>query len=428
MQRAAGDLSFRLRYGGCAALSTQLGDALIAQWHPLPRRGVICDYAYPAAMRLECANILLDVATAGRRRGPAPRTRVYDPFVGGGTVLDAALDFQMTDADWVGGGDASPLAVFASAHRCWRPPPAALKHLATFTSRLGRGVSKTRGDWRFLRALVQDEADEPARGGIPRSGAFPDATSALVYTYLVSRQRHLFKKESHEAIETFRTVFHALLEKWGRRQLVVGENARVHVRRRDARSTLDIAVDAVVTSPPYPGVYDYLQEARKVRTLFWGGQESFAMTDTDAITDADADTASERGFLADHVPSGVSADRESREDWPSAWSDSAEIGAYRDYKKIARGGDSKLFREKWAQDQTSWLAAAAQMLEPGGRVAIVVGDGAFVDTLSATAAVAAHGGLFDVAATATIESTVPEHVLRKTGNRRTEHALLLVRN
>jgi hypothetical protein len=224
------------------------------------RRGVICDYAYPAAMRLECANILLDVATAGRRRGPAPRTRVYDPFVGGGTVLDAALDCPMTDEDWVGGGDASPLAVFASAHRCWRPPAAALKHLATFTSRLGRGIVATRGDWRFLRSLVQDEADEPARGGAARSGAFPDATSALVYAYLVSRQRHTFKKESHKPIETFRTVFEAMLEKWGKRQLPDGDSALVYVRRRDARDALGVFVDAVVTSPPYPGVYDYLQE------------------------------------------------------------------------------------------------------------------------------------------------------------------------
>ncbi|KAJ1454226.1 hypothetical protein M885DRAFT_498178 [Pelagophyceae sp. CCMP2097] len=378
MQRAAGDLGFRLRYGGCAVLSAQLGDALTSQWHPVPRRGVICDYAYPAAMRLECASILVDVATAGRRRGPAPRTRVYDPFVGGGTVLDAALDCPMTDEDWVGGGDASPLAVFASAHRCWRPPAAALKHLATFTSRLGRGIVATRGDWRFLRSLAARLEAAPSRTPLRPSS-----------TRTSFRGSATFKKESHKPIETFRTVFEALLEKWGKRQLPDGDSALVYVRRRDARDALGVFVDAVVTSPPYPGVYDYLQEARKVRTSFWGGQETLYVKDDHQalkVDDADFD-ADERGFLADHVPSGVSADRESREDWPlaapPAWSDSAEIGAYRDYKKIARGGDSAPFREKWLQDQISWLGAAAQMLEPGGRVAIVVGDGAFVDTLSA---------------------------------------------
>jgi hypothetical protein len=230
------------------------------------RRGVICDYAYPAAMRLECASLLVDLATAGRRRGPAPRTRVYDPFVGGGTVLDAALgDCALTDDDWVGGGDASPLAVFAAAHRCWRPTSAVLKHLQTFTSRLGRGVvSPTRTDWRFLRSLVQTEADSNAtkEADSAAPGGFPDATSALVYAYLVARQRHVFKKASHTAAETFRSVFEGLLEKWGQRQLADGAAARVHVQRRDARAALGVAVDAVVTSPPYPGVYDYLQEVR----------------------------------------------------------------------------------------------------------------------------------------------------------------------
>ena len=83
------------------------------------------------------------------------------------------------------------------------------------------------------------------------------------------------------------------------------------------------------------------------------------------------------------------------------------------------------FKERWIEDQKLWLQAARVNLAPNGRVAIVVGDGAGVDTLAATLEAAEKAGL-TIAATATISPNQEVKTLRAIGNRRTEHAILLV--
>ena len=233
------------------------------------------------------------------------------------------------------GRDVSPLAVFCAAHRC--------------------------------------------------SAAFDDGSAAR-FCRLVADQRS--------------GDYDALFAAYGRRAAAdaAGET-RVIVECGDAREPFGGApVDAVVTSPPYAHVYDYLRTARAARSA-----------------------AADRGddpFFGTRPPAG--------RDWPESWRDDRELGARAARVKAAKKGTLAASDEAWRDDTRRWLAAARASLKPGGRLAAVVGDGAGgLDALDLTAAAADDVG-FDFVASATI---APDRApgLRPRGNRRTEHAVLFAR-
>jgi DNA modification methylase len=112
----------------------------------------------------------------------------------------------------------------------------------------------------------------------------------------------------------------------------------------------------VVTSPPYPGVYDYvpLQQLR----LAWLGLDA-----------------------------GDSMRK--------------EIGSRRSFR-----ADRKEALAQWRADTVRWIRASAKTLVGGGRIAVVIGDGVVgdrpIDSLGALTDAAASSGLSRVAR-ATVE-------------------------
>ena len=152
--------------------------------------------------------------------------------------------------------------------------------------------------------------------------------------------------------------------------------------------------DAILTSPPYAGVYDYLSHARESRAKL--GAEGPAPL---------------MGLQG--TPAG--------RDWPMDWRSSNEMGARKAMKKFRVPG---AYKEAWDADQRAWLAAAKANLRSGGRAALLVGDGENrIDALESTAAAAEEVGL-RLLASATITSTASPGT-RKRGQRRPEHILLL---
>ena len=180
---------------------------------------------------------------------------------------------------------------------------------------------------------------------------------------------------------------------------LVGGSARLF--QSDARmlslASLGLPLcDAVLTSPPYAGVYDYLSHARESRARLGAKGDAPLM-----------------GLQG--TPSG--------RDWPADWRSSHEMGARKAMKKLSRGGASVLL-EAWDADQRSWLSAMRDNLRVGGRAALLVGDGeAEIDALASTRSAAEAVGL-DLIASATIASTAQKSD-RKKGRRRPEHVLLL---
>lgn len=180
-------------------------------------------------------------------------------------------------------------------------------------------------------------------------------------------------------------------------------------------------VDAVLTSPPYPGVYDYLGHARYARSQLGTLPRSVLPADAaghhssdgavpssdnglDKAPDDIHSTTGGRGrgeslYIDSPVPSG--------RDWPSEWT-RGEIGAKSQVRRRRRGAASRnpksesllegvpieeggeepgvgavgLLTAKWIEDQRAWLDVATSSLKRRGRMVVMIGDGEGIDTRS----------------------------------------------
>lgn len=168
--------------------------------------------------------------------------------------------------------------------------------------------------------------------------------------------------------------------------------------------------DAVLTSPPYPGVYDYLAHARKARSGLGemaqqGGQKSSASL-----------------FVDSPVPTG--------RDWAEVWT-AGEIGSKHTIRKARRREGSSSDEEstrkiEWDRDQKDWLEATGGALRTGGRMCILIGDGDGVNTRSSI--LRTVGELQRQNATASLELVGWATLRAAEGARRsmrTEHLVLL---
>lgn len=126
-----------------------------------------------------------------------------------------------------------------------------------------------------------------------------------------------------------------------------------------------LVVDAVLTSPPYPGVYDYLSHARFTRS-------KLGCLSTTSCRGEGNDAA----MFLDPVPNGRT--------WAPAWT-VGEVGARSEVRRRRRSeasSDTSVRGTKWENDQKDWLLAATGALRAGGRLGIMMGDGDGIDTRS----------------------------------------------
>ncbi len=161
------------------------------------------------------------------------------------------------------------------------------------------------------------------------------------------------REPHHRPPGTTATLFHKKARELGRALETMAPGPAPRIVQADARrlGSVDKA-GLVLTSPPYPGVYDYLP-MQQLRYAWLG---------------IDAEGALSR-----------------------------EIGARRSFR--AQGRQDAL--RVWRQDTEAWVAAQAEELAPGGRFVIVVGDGLVgdkpVDTLGPTVEAMRSAGLEIVA-------------------------------
>ena len=384
---------FTIGTTGPTALSTALAAALDAQWTlGFPRTPDGVDqlthgfYRYPAALNPIAASHLLSVVPDD---GP-----LLDPFCGSGTALIEGL---RSGRETVIGADASPLALWVAARHTWRPAPAQCERLralasAAAASATADGSSAITFDRlrEELEAVAQEETDEAV-------------CEALWFCFCVSQQRAATQRKlAKDPAATLVAVTSEYAHCAARLASAVGGGdgggglgaAAVEFVSSDARQlTLPRRASAIVTSPPYPGVYDYLSLAREGRALH-GRAPVMGLRQ-----------------LPEEVPG-------ERVRWPEDWRSDREIGA-----RKARRRRPQAFASAWDSDQKAWMSAALGCLVSGGRAALLIGDGDGLDNLAATSRTAAEVG-FELLATATISSDV-ERTERKKGQRRTEHALLL---
>lgn len=289
-------------------------------------------HTYPAGLHPDAARRLLSLG-----QGP-----VLDPFCGGGTVLVEAL-LQGRPAL---GLDISPISNLVARARTVRSDEALRTALRTTARALAdaakrppepRGLPAELYDWYAPTALAELAS---LRAGIAQvenkevalllRAVFSSILIKVSHRESDTANRHIEKTREAESTAI---LFHARAREYARKleQLEEGIAAvqgtaelRARVHREDARDfRVKDRFGMVVTSPPYPGVYDYL-------------------------------TMQQLRYLWLELEPG----------------DTKEIGSRRAFR-LDRGRAVA----DWRSDSHRWLKTTNKVLLPGGRIAVVLGDG-----------------------------------------------------
>lgn len=335
-------------------------------------------HTYPARMHPDTAAGLVGLLVA-------PGQTLLDPFCGGGTVLLEALVAGRRAL----GRDLNPLAVRVAALRCratseterralrdhasrialqalrrarldHEPAPLAAALLAPLDAGPTAAPSAVaRAPWRgplatFFPPALLPELAWITSGVAQLDDPFVREALALVLSSLLVKLSHrisdtdarieerrgvtlgsaarAFRARAHELSMQLKSLAGTLRPRGsaGREGGPgAGERAApVALGVDDARvlaSVPDASVDAVITSPPYPSIYDYAEQ--HVLRLRWLG-----LDDTPLVQ--------------------------------------GEIGARRSFV------DPRAGRAQWLRDGEAWVRSLARVLRPGGRAAVLGGDGA----------------------------------------------------
>lgn len=256
----------------------RLGDAetaerLSAMFHvgdaerDLPIEGVHGIHPYPARMHPAWVRHILAALPED--------VMVYDPFCGSGTVLVEASESGRPSF----GSDINGIAVRVAKHRTRRRRPEFLERFAASTGQLHAGAAERRetafgklakGEDRFPRHVLaqlislRDEIEKIGDGQgkeaalmtmsglLPKFAARPGRPAPEVNRRAV---RDHFLRRAEQA--AFAWADHT--DRVERAHPGLGSP---RIERADARRTPweTASADAVISSPPYPGVYDYARE------------------------------------------------------------------------------------------------------------------------------------------------------------------------
>ncbi|CAM9177461.1 unnamed protein product, partial [Hapterophycus canaliculatus] len=339
-------------------------------------------HAYPAGMQPATARHLLTTILPGKS--------VLDPFVGGGTVIVEAMRagrFGM-------GSDISPLALFVSRGRTWTASDSELKALRKASrcirAAAGNKLAGTKGrqirgkDWEVVKSeinaylITRPEEDTwlmdalwfvcavaasraaKLRRRVGRNLVANDFfySVGMEYSSAVERLTEAAIEGALPCLPQKPVILRRDARTAGVSWEALGYSEKRASASEDKQIPDDSLFDAVLTSPPYPGVYDYLAHARQTRSVLGdvvqqGGRKSSAFL-----------------FLESRVPTG--------RDWADVWT-TGEIGSKQRIRKARRreassSGESTREAE-WERDQKDWLQATSSALRIGGRVCILIGDG-----------------------------------------------------
>lgn len=314
-------------------------------------------HAWPAGLHPDAARDLLQLIP------PGP---VLDPFCGGGTTLVEALLAGRAAY----GSDLSPIALLVASLRTAVTDPATRTSIRSAARRITESARfgahlpppallEAVAAWYEPHVLRELEAIRAALARLEQSiEAEPGARSSgtQVHRILLGLFSSILIKVSHQASDsdvsavptqrpegTTAILFHKKARELSRRLEALaaaiplgasgGEHPQARLRRADARTLSgDLRVAGILTSPPYPGVYDYVP----IQSLR-------------------------------HAWLGLDVD------------EGAEIGSRRAWRR-----DPSLQVERWRADTDAWMRASGRMVQRGGRVIIVIGDG-LVDVPGETA-------------------------------------------
>jgi hypothetical protein len=338
-----------IRSDGDLGLAAVLEDAL--RYEGRVERASHGFHAYPAGMHPDAARAVISAH---------PGAAVHDPFCGGGTVLVEAL----LNGRAASGTDLSPIATLVTTARTSGPehagPLRSTSRRITDAARLRTEtvIPEVCADW--YEPHVADEIGR-LRDGIlavedaaTRVRLFAVLSSIVVKASFRESDTANRRQTTHRPPGTTAILFHKKARELGRMLDAMPQSREVLVREADASVVgPPPGTGLVLTSPPYPGVYDYLPMQ----------QLRYAWLDV--------------------------APRESAM--------AAELGSRRSFRARGRREAFKV----WREDTARWIAAQARTMAPGARLAVNVGDGLvggrLVDSLAPTLEAMQRAGLEVVA-------------------------------
>jgi hypothetical protein len=396
-------------WGESVELQSSLLRAMRIQWThgftSTPKSYPKCTHGFGeilAGMQAAACDAIFDVL---------PGDSVMDPFMGGGTTLIVG----QTKGRRAIGVDVSPLSCFVSTHRNWRASLASLDALSALVSDAA-DMAKT-GEFSAPPVAVSSDDDGVVASedsGVPKpwrpmrdalrarlakvSASEVDARVFEAAWFCLSVAVQRTQKSSNKRrpkgkgksggsgniVSDNADKFVKITDEYVKRVLEFQAVCNQHdpaapeasIHNMDIRQFKlkdEDKVDAVLTSCVYPGVYDYQSFARKVRA-----GSGAVVTSSDAEAQPLSST-----FLTTTVP----GDRH----WPKEWLE-GEIGS----RKALRS-DPYSFKETWQRDTDAWVAVVADCLKSGGRAAIMVGDGANINTRTSIIEAGAKSGLIELA-------------------------------
>jgi len=301
-------------------------------------------HTYPARMHPDSVKLLLPHTT-----GP-----VHDPFCGGGTVLvEAKLAGRESS-----GSDLSPIAELVSRARTSGPEIAPLLRSA---SRKIAAKAQLKIDVEIPDTAVKWYQEHVAQEVGRIRDSIPDydprvqpilwavLSSILVKVSYRKSDTSNIRETHHRPPGTTAILFHKKARELARALDKMPASPEALFTKGDARLIKpDREIGLLITSPPYPGVYDYLP-MHQLRYA-WLGLEA------------------EEGL-------------------------SREIGSRRSFR--AKGRPEAL--KEWQDDTHQWITNQATALKEGGAMVIIVGDGLvgnkLVDALYPTTEAMKEAGL-----------------------------------
>ena len=289
-------------------------------------------HAYPARLHPEAGRLLLEAL---------PGKTLADPFCGGGTVLVEGLIAGRT----VFGSDLNPIATLVTTARTALLSPEQLVRLGedlndicvraderlaqNATVHLPPSILKYKNWYKtncfnelaYLYSEIEHRDSE-------LKPLYQAVFSSLVVKYSLrasdtSNKVVYIPRKNGTVLRAFKSKAEEYVKQLGELQtLVPPETPAATISLADARRPGFDSVDTIITSPPYPGTYDYLA-LQQLRQAWFG-----------------LDMQTER-----------------------------EIGSRHAFKQ------AKAAYASWLKDTDQWIAASAKALVSGGHLAVVVGEG-----------------------------------------------------
>lgn len=352
MRTTEGKPVLAVRLQGERELAEAAAAALAAQ--AVPDRATHGFHTYPAGLHPDAARDLLALF---------PGVSVLDPFCGGGTVLVES----MIAGRRAEGGDVGPVACMVAWARTRRTDEARRTALRSAARRI---TERARLATELPPAHIAERVDrwyerhvavelESIRLQIPEASPDPVTRDLLWAAFSSILIKVSWRRSDTSPLLDVRErppgttsiLFHKRVREYARQleeleQITNAEVPEPVVRRVDARvSSGEGGFDLILTSPPYPAVYDYLpaQDLRKI----WLG--------------LDVD-------------------------------DTKEIGARRHWREDEGGAI-----RRWLKDTEAWMRSACSRLSAGGAAVVVIGDGLIrsgpIDALAATVDVGTRVGM-----------------------------------